>query len=597
MALLASKRRTQVVMMADVVGYTRLMESDEDDTHSRMQQLKVDVIGPILAEHGAILVKETGDGFLAAFDTPADAVQSAIALQMTLLENASGFPPERRIIFRLALNICEVIVEVDDIYGDGVNIAARLQSYAEPGDIIMTAGLADLAPRELASLNTFDMGELHLKNISRAVRALGIRIGSLRNLAAPAPWRTADARPSIAVLPFRKPNAGETDTYIADAILEEVVHGLAATPGLFVISRGSTRRYASRKVDAVKIGKELNVRYVLSGGIQRSGDNLRITTGLTEADTGIVIRHDRFEGSVSELFRLQEQIAVAVMKTVAPEIVEWELRRSMRKHPEHLTAYELVLRALDHLFRLDYESHSRARGLLQEAIAIDPNYAPAYTYTAYWHVFRVGEGWSSDVASDGREAARMAQAAIRRDGEDALALAIYGHVQSFLLRDFENANVILDRAIEIAPNCAMAWAMSSVTRGYLGDGPTAVERAETGLRLSPLDGHAFWFEGMLAQARYINGDYEAAVAWSRRAAAQNPSAMFNLRVLAASLAALGRDLDARRVTRNILALKPDFCLSAYERTCPFTGRTLSDWMTRLRAAGLPEKQQAGASEE
>jgi adenylate cyclase len=321
MALLASKRKTQIVMMGDVVGYSRLMETDEDDTHSRMQQINAEVIGPILAEHAGSLVKETGDGFLATFDTPTLAIRSAIALQTALIKRASGFPPERRIIFRLALNICDVIIEDSDIYGDGVNITARLQTYAEPGDIIMTAVLAQLASRELISFNTFDLGELHLKNISRAIHAFGVRIGSLHNLTAPALLNAADARPSIAVLPFNRPSGAQTDAYLADAIVEEVIHGLAAAQGLFVISRGSTKHYEGKNTDARKVGKELNVRYVLNGSVQRAGDKLRIGTELVDADTGLIIRHDRFDGRVAELFQLQEQIAVNVMKTVAPNIL------------------------------------------------------------------------------------------------------------------------------------------------------------------------------------------------------------------------------------------------------------------------------------
>jgi adenylate cyclase len=587
-----SKRKTQIVMAGDIAGYSRLMEADEDDTHSRMLQLNADVIRPIVAGHDGQLVKHTGDGFLAAFDAPIPAIRSAIALQTKLVEGAAAFPPERRIVFRLGLNICEAIIEVDDIFGDGVNVAARLQAYAEPGDIIMTAELARLAPSELAAAGSFDLGELQLRNISRAIHAFGIRIGSMRNLAAPAPTRVADPRPSIAVLPFRKAGRGRVDIYVAEAIVEEVIHGLAGTQGLVVISRGSTRRYGRKDIDTREIGRELNVRYVLSGGIQRAGDKLRVNTELAEAETGQIIRHDRFDGGVTKLLQLEEQIAVTALKTIAPDIVEREVRRSMRKQPENLSAYELVLRALEPLFRLDRESHARARGLLQQAIALDPGYAPAYTYTAYWHIFRVGEGWSTDVAADGREAVRMAQAAIERDPKDGLALAISGHVQSFLLHDFETGNAILERAIAVAPNCAMAWSMSSVTRGYLGDSAGAVQRAEIGLRLSPLDGHAFWNAGMLAQARYLNGDYEAAVAWARRAAAQNPVAMFNLRILAAALVALGRDVAASRIAGEILARNPDFCLSAYAKTCPFRGQVLADWLKRLCAAGLPNDPRA-----
>jgi adenylate cyclase len=417
---------------------------------------------------------------------------------------------------------------------------------------------------------------------------MGLRIGSLRNLTAPAPLRAVDARPSIAVLPFRKQVSDPAEAYFADGIVEEIIHALAGMKELFVISRTSTLQYSGDTIDARAIGRELGVRYLLYGSVSRVGDRLRIGTELSDAETGRIIRTDRYDGKLADLFDLQAQIAIAVMKSIAPDVLEWELRRAMRKHPESLTAYDLVLQALEHLYRMDYESHSRARGLLQQAITLDPDYAPAYTYTAYWHIFRVGEGWSTNPDADAAEAARVARAAIDRNGNDALALAIFGHVHAFLLRDFQTANAVLDRAIDVGPNCATAWTMSSVARGYVGDGATAVERAEHGLRLSPLDAQVFWHEGQLAQAHYINGDYEAAVAWARRAAARKASLMFNLRVLAASLAAQGLELDSRRVAREILRLQPKFRLSTYARRCPFTGAILDAWIDRLRLAGLPD---------
>ncbi len=575
-------------MMGDVVAYSRLMASDEDDTHARMMQIQHAVIEQAVEVHSGKVVKYVGDGFLAIFSKPEDALAAAIEIQNALVQEAVGFPPERRIIYRIALNVSQIIIDQNDVFGDGVNVTARLQAHAEPGDIVMTTEFTRLAAQALGNIRPVDLGELQLKNIDRPVHAAAIRIGSLRNLTTPAPLRTTDPRPSIAVLPFRRAGTSHSDTIVADAIVEEVVHGLSAAHGLIVISRSSTRRYRGQQPDLAVIAKELNVRYVLTGGVQRQGERLRIVTELTEADTGLMIRHDRFDGEEGELFQLQEQIAVAVMRTIAPEIMEWELRRSMRKRPQHLSAYELVLQALEHLYRLGRDSHAEAGRLLRAAIEIDPEYPPANTYMAYWHIFRVGEGWSDDPAADAREASRVAQKAIERDPRDGLALAMHGHVHSFLLRDFESARAILDRAIDVAPNCAMAWTMSSVTRGYLGDGAAAVAQAETGLRLSPLDGHAFWFEGQLAQAHYIKGDFTAAVAWARRAAAQNPSAMFNLRVLAASLSALGQGEGARRVAQEIVARNPGFALSTYEKFCPFTGQIRRDWLDRLRAAGLPE---------
>jgi adenylate cyclase len=582
-------RKTWTIMAIDVVGYTRLMEIDEEGTLAQLILIRSETLVPTINEHKGNIVKYSGDGILAVFDTAAQSVRCAVSMQRRLIERATRFPMEQRITFRIGLNTAEPIFETGDIYGEGVNVAMRLQAYAEPGDVIMSAAVAEQSSEELAELDSFDMGDLYLKNISASVRAVGIRIGSICNLTGPAPpKRSADVRPSIAVMPFRSDSSEQIETYFANGIVEEIIHVLAALKELFVISRTSTLRYTETPYDVRAISRELGVHYLLFGSVSRFDDQLRIRTELVDAASEQVIQSDRYECKLADLFELQRRIGLAAMRTIAPNVLERELQRSIGKHPENLTAYDLVLQALENLYRLGYESHARARGLLQQAIALAPDYAQAYAYIAYWHIFRVGEGWSTDPDSDAAEASRLARLAIERDVNNALALSIYGHVHAFLLRDFETANAILDRAIDVGPNCALAWTMSSITRGYLGEGTMAVERAEQGLRLAPIDGHSFWHEGMLAQAHYVNGDYEAAVAWARRAAASNASAMFNLRVLAASLAALGRKNDAGRVGKDIMRLQPGFRLSTYSRSCPFTGEILENWINRLRAAGLPD---------
>ncbi len=357
---------------------------------------------------------------------------------------------------------------------------------------------------------------------------------------------------------------------------------------LFVISRGSTFRFSRDQFNLAAIGRELGVRYLLQGSIRCEDERIRVQTELSEAATGQIIRSNRHEGSIRDLFELQAQIAVSATTSIAPHIQEWELRRAMRKHPESLTAYDLVLQARQQLYRLDHESHSRARGLLQQAITLDPDYGPSYSCLAYWHIFRVGEWISVNPEADAVEAARVARAAIERDEHDALARAIYGHVQSFLFRDYNAALSHFERALDDGPNCAEAWSMSSVTYGYLGDGRAAVERAAHGLRLSPLDAHIFYKESTLAQAHYVDGQYEAAVAWARKAQAHNPAAMFNDRVLAASLSALGRINEAQQVAHGLLRRTSDFRLGVYKRRCPFRRAALDTWINRLREAGLPD---------
>jgi tetratricopeptide (TPR) repeat protein len=355
-----------------------------------------------------------------------------------------------------------------------------------------------------------------------------------------------------------------------------------------VVSRGSTLGYGGTILDVRAIGSELGVRYVLYGGVRRSGGRLHISTELSDAETGTVIRADQYEGSLSNLFELHASIAVNVVRTIAPHVQERELVRAMRKQPRNLNAYDLVLQALDHLYRIDFESFSRARGLLQQAIAYDPGYAPAYAYTAYWYIFRVGETASPDPESDAASAMAHAEAALERDGSDPLSLAICGHVQAFLRKDYRKALSTLDQAIAAGPSSAMAWTMSSCTRGYVGDGPTAVQHAEQGVRLSPLDARLFWHEGVLAQAHYVNGNYEQALEWGRSVFERNGSKQFNLRTMIATLVALGRLDEAEQTAQYLLRLQPDFRLGSYAKRCPFPSPILDAWLSRLRSAGLPE---------
>lgn len=287
-----SQYQNAAVLAIDVAGYARLMELDEEDTHARLGQLRTRLLEPAVTGAGGRVVKYTGDGFLAAFDTAPQAVRCAIEMQKGLVDEAVKFPPERRIVFRMGVNVADTIVEDGDIFGEGVNIAARLQAYAEPGDVVMTTAVAEQAPDALRNAPTFDLGDLHLKNIQKPVHAIGVRIGSLRNLTAAAP-RHADDRPSIAVLPFRMLHATPGDRYLADGIVEEIIHALAGLKELFVIARASTMRYSGQSIDAGAIGRELAVRYLLYGSVQRLRDRLRVGTELSDVETGRVIHSER----------------------------------------------------------------------------------------------------------------------------------------------------------------------------------------------------------------------------------------------------------------------------------------------------------------
>ena len=584
MTIHQSKRRLAAILFADMVGYSRLMEIDEDGTHARLMWLRSNVLEPWFASQKGRIIKSQGDGFFASFDDIHKAVRCAIGLQQELCRVEATTPADRRIVFRIGLNVCEAIVEADDLFGEGVNVAARLQAYADPGGIVAPAAIAKQVAAEL-NIPTVDLGELHLRNISKPVAAISLRVSNL--VVAPPP-SAGDKRPSIAVLPFRSSASNVDDSYFAEGIVEDIVRGLGGLKELFVISRPSTLRYRGPHVNVRDVGAELGVRYILHGSVRRAGGLLRITTQLNDAESGTIIRADRYDGEVSDLFALQDRIAAGAVAMIAPHVRQWELRRVLRKHPESMDAYDHLLEALDLLYRLDYASFSRARGLLQLAIENDSNYAAAYAYAAQWHVFRISQGWSTAPDVDSREAAQLAAMAIERDQHDPIGLAMHGHALSWFFKRYEGALVFLDRAVNAGPNCAMAWTMNALTHAYIGDGPGAVANAKHALRLSPLDPHAFYYHVGLAFAHYANGEFEDAAAAGYCAFTQCPRFCAGMRILVVALVALNWIEEAHEVARKLMLAQPNFRLATYRPQCPFKNADVVELMIeRLQMANLP----------
>ena len=582
-----SKRRLVAVVAADVAGYSRLMHVDEDDTHARMMRTDVQIVRPQISAHHGRIVKNTGDGFLAVFENVDDALQCVIELQNTLNTEGEKEPLSRRISFRMGINVADVIVEEHDIFGDGVNIAARLQTYAQPGGIVVT----DLVARHVQGtkeMELHDLGDLPLRNIGRSVRAFSLREIGKKSPALTGVISNFEGRPSIVVLPFEERPSRSGEEYFAEGIVDDVIHALSGLKELFVISRGSTLGYLGRAFDVRDIGRELGVRYVMHGNVRREKNDIQIRAELCNAETGAIVYTDQYSGEITDLFNLQRRIADRIVTTLAPQVRERERLRAMRKRPENMSAYDLVLQALSPLFHMDYESFSLARGLLQSAISHDPHYGLAYSYIAYWHLLRVGQGWSTDIVADAQGAARAASTAIELDENDALALAIYGHVHSYLKKDYDTAVELQDRAIEAGPNCAMAWTLSSVTRGLIGQGQTAVVRAERGLELSPRGPHVVYHEAILSQAHYTNGNFDEAVAVGRRAAKRNERFTSNVRCLIAALVATGQEEEARRMAKRLLELDPGMSLATFAKRTPLQGEMRDTFVERLRAAGLPD---------
>jgi tetratricopeptide (TPR) repeat protein len=355
-----------------------------------------------------------------------------------------------------------------------------------------------------------------------------------------------------------------------------------------VISRNSTARFRDGAFDVRTIGTELGVRYVLSGSVGRSGNRIRISSELADVESQTVLWTDRIDGRAGDLFELQDALSDKTVTTIAPHVQSAEMRRALHKRPESLDAYDLVLRGLDLLYQLSREKFELARETFERAIALDPGYAAPYAYSAMWYSIRTTQGWSEDRAADHREASRYAEAALERDPFDARALAICGHVRAFLFHDYERAFALFDRALAASPNLAIAWVRSSPVYSYVGDGAEARRRAEFGLRLSPFDPHLPFTHAALCLAHYTSGHFKEACQWGRRAVAANPNFTAALRLLAASLAAVGDLEEARLVGRQQTRIEPGFAVQSfcdsYAYRDPERKRELA---AHLRAAGLP----------
>jgi TolB-like protein/class 3 adenylate cyclase len=584
-------RRQLAILAADIADYSRLTEAAEESTHTRVRALRVEIINPTIVSHRGQVIRNTGDGFIAAFDSCVDALRCSLEIQRDVALSEAAEPPDRRIRIRMGLNVGDVIIEPEDIYGTSVNVAARLEQYATPGGIVISSALRNSVTSRV-DVRMDDLGELRLKNISRPVRAYSLHFPGADNetmAGATTPSAAKRAKPpSIVVLPFRTGGANPEDAYFGGGMVDDIIVSLASIRGLLVISHSSAWAYRTGDIDIQKVGQELGVRYVLSGSVRRSETKIRINSELSDVQLNSVIWADRYDGALSELFDLQDRIATRIVWSVAPHIREAELKRALRKRPDNMNAYELVLQAIDLIYRMQYADFSRARSLLSKAIEADDSYAVAYAYAALWQVHYINQGWTHDVEADSNEAARLATAAVERDPADGFALAILGHARAVLFRDYDGAKELFDRALAAAPSNAMAWTLSSGVYSYTGDGKAAIERAEKGLRLSPVDSQSFFYLLFLAIAHYANRSYEEAVIWGRKSMGINPRLCSNLRFLIGSFVAMGKLDEARHLARTLLDVQPRFGISTYARWCPLTEELRVEFLERLRLAGIPD---------
>ena len=586
-------RRLAAVAFADVAGFSRLMERDDVGTMADWKSVRTDIIEPKIIEHRGRLIRVIGDGLFIEFHSAVDAVQWAVEVQSALRLREHG--DARELVMRIGINVEDVIVDDEDLHGDGVNIASRIQQLANPGDVVVTAAVREYVSNKLG-VRMVDMGERSLKNISRPIRVYRLdrdetdaTLGDATGHRAAAPHLAWGNRPSIAVLPFRNVSGAADEDYFGEGITEDIIAALSRSRSMFVIARSSTLLYRNRVADARAIASELGVKYILEGTVRRQAERLRISVELVDAIQNNRVWGERYDGVVGNLFEFQDRIAASIVSTIEPRLVEVEASRARQKPTESLDAYDCLLRALSLFYTFDKTEFAQAGAYLDRAIALDSTYAQAYAYKAWWNVLLMAEGLLPEAQTTRSVAEVAARRAMALDDQDAFVVAVAGHVESIIHKQPEVALELFNRALVLNENSAFAWGMSAASYAYLGEAELALERLRSAWRLSPFDPMNFVFLTVAGIAEFVAGRYDPAIAWLRKARRANPRFVAALRTLVASLALAGRADDAKATASELLTVDPAFSVKALASWYPFR-RTddLNRYVAGLRAAGLPE---------
>jgi TolB-like protein/class 3 adenylate cyclase len=581
---MSQTRRLAAILAADVAGYSRLIGADEGGTLERLRAMRREILDPKIAEHRGRLVKTTGDGLLVEFGSVVDTLRCAVEVQREMAARNTGVLPDNRIELRIGINVGDIVVEDGDIFGDGVNVAARLEALAEPGGICVAARVQEDAAGKL-DLVIDDIGEQHLKNIARPVRAYRVVTGAPP--AIPAPGPPLPDKPSIAVLPFVNMSGDPEQEYFADGVVEEIITALSRIRWFFIIARNSTFTYKGRAVDVKQVGRELGVRYVLEGSVRRSGDRVRVTAQLVEAETGNHVWAERYDRDLADIFAVQDEITERVVAAIEPELYAAEQVRSQSKPPDSLDAWECVIRALSLIGQGTRDENTAAEALCRRATAIAPSYGRAHSLLA-WALLR-RTVWSGNLRTVVPEVGTETQTALALDDRDPWAHFAQGMLQ-MRLRRFGEAARALRRALELNPNFALAHALLGTSLSHQGANLEAVNSAEHALRLSPRDRHVGYYASLaIAGVHFTAGRYPECVTWARNMIEKSPENVPGHTFLTAALALQG-DLTAAVEARDtLLRLWPGYSLTWMNENQVATGEEAARLREGLSKAGLPEE--------
>lgn len=563
-------RRLAAILAADVVDYSRLMHEDEDATITAWQSVRRDIIDPIIAERDGRIVKHTGDGFLAEFSTVLSAVACAADLQKRLVET--------QLDFRMGVNLGDIVDDGEDIHGDGVNIAARLEGLADSGGICISSDVYNQVHNKL-SLTYEDIGEQNVKNIAHPIHTYRVVLEkpAITPLALP-------DKPSIAVLPFDNMSGDPDQDFICDGLTEDIIAGLSRIHSLFVIARNSTFQYKGTSPDIRQVAEDLGVRYVLEGSVRKAGDRIRVTAQLIDAANNNHLWAERFDRDFTDIFAVQDEITGSIVAQLEPELGRAEYERTKMDPPENLDAWQLVTHALSHYGKMTIIESEAAIAILSDAVKKYPDYGPAHSLLAFSLLFSGHVGWILENDDYG-DAEMLAQRAVEIDNQNPWSHLATGYL-SFTKRNTQEAVRKYKRAIELNPNFAIAYGYMGWALAFDGQSDEAIEFFARALRMSPHDPLGAFFYSGTGVAHYCAQRYEEAAEWSKNAINERPGFTAAYRVLCASLAQAGNIKEAQEMLDRLTKMQPNVSLSWIEQHVPYTEKTMPHFLDGMRMAGL-----------
>jgi adenylate cyclase len=586
------ERRLAAILAVDVAGFSRLMGADEEGTLAALKAIRRELGDPKIKEHRGRIVKTTGDGLLVEFSSVVDAVRCAVEVQRGMALRNADVPADRRIEFRMGINLGDIIVEDGDIFGDGVNIAARLEALAEPGGICTSRVVRDQV-RDKLDFSFEDMGEQQVKNIVRPVRTHRILVSENPEeplgaaAAAASAARPLPQKPSIAVLPFANMSGDAEQEYFSDGITEDIITNLSRNHSFFVISRSTSFTFKGPAIDVGKVARELGVRYVLEGSVRRAGNRLRITAQLIDASSSHHLWADRYDRELADVFAVQDEIARNITGAIAPGIISAEIQHAQRKDPSQLDAWDRTVRAHWHIRRFTRDDLAEARHLLSEAIALDPANSMALSDLAFARHFEAVFGWGDEPAESHARLGEAARKAVAIDESDAMAHTSLAIFDLFSGRH-EEARRRLNRALDLDPNSMFARGYLGVSYGFGGDREAALSNLEEALRLSPRGPLVVIWYLCKGWAALTAERYEEAIEFATQAGEANSEFSDIYAVLASANGNLGRATAAVAALNELLRRMPELTVSDERLNRPFMRVADRErFLEGLRKAGMP----------